>query len=162
MSPDIRIGQGWDTHRFGADRPLRLAGVEIASSRGGLVGHSDADVLCHAVASALLGSLALGDLGRHFPDDDPRYEGADSMQLLGAVVDLVHERGYRVGNCDSTVVAQEPRLATYIEPMRAALADVLQVEIDSISVKATTAEGLGALGRVEGIAAHAVVLVTRR
>jgi 2-C-methyl-D-erythritol 2,4-cyclodiphosphate synthase len=159
LSSDIRIGHGWDAHRFGAERPLRLAGVEVPSGRGGLVGHSDADVLSHAVASALLGSLALGDLGQHFPDDDPRYEAADSLQLLRHVVGLVHERGYRVLNCDSTVVAQEPRLAAHVERMRAALAAALRVDADRVSVKATTAEAMGALGRAEGIAAHAVVLV---
>lgn len=161
MSVDVRIGQGWDVHRFGRDRPFRLAGVEIASEHGGLVGHSDADVLAHAVASALLGSLALGDLGAHFPDDDPRYEGADSLELLGHVVAMVLEHGYRVVNCDTTVIAQAPRLAPYIEAMRRALADALHVGVDFVSVKATTAEGLGALGRVEGVAAQATVLVTR-
>ena len=161
MNTDVRIGHGWDTHRLGADRPLRLAGVEISSARGGLVGHSDADVLSHAVASALLGSLALGDLGQHFPDDDPRYEGADSLELLRHVVRLVEERGYGVVNCDSTVVAQEPRLAAHIGSMRAHVAAALGVEPERVSIKATTAEAMGALGRSEGIAAHAVVLVAR-
>ena len=158
----MRIGQGWDAHRFGADRPLRLAGVEIPCARGGLVGHSDADVLSHATASALLGSLSLGDLGQHFPEDDPRYEGADSMQLLRHVVGLVHERGYAVVNLDSTVVAEQPRLAAHIGALRGALAAALQIGRDCVSVQATTAEGMGALGRAEGIAAHAVVLIARR
>ncbi len=161
MSADMRIGHGWDAHRFGGEGPLRLAGVEIPSERGGLQGHSDADVLSHAVASALLGSLALGDLGEHFPDDDPRYKGADSLQLLRRVVDLVHERGYRVANCDTTVVAQQPRLAPHRADMRAHLAAALGVDVEHVSVKATTAEEMGALGRSEGIAAHAVVLVAR-
>lgn len=162
MSTDLRIGQGWDAHRFGAERPLRLAGVEVPCRRGGLIGHSDADVLSHAVASALLGGLALGDLGQHFPDDDPRYEGADSLQLLRRVVGMVHERGYRVVNCDSTVVAQEPRLADHIGAMRVALAEALGIEADRVSVKATRAEEMGALGRGEGIAAHAAVLLAAR
>lgn len=162
MSTDLRIGQGWDAHRFGGEAPLRLAGVEVPCERGGLLGHSDADVLAHAVASALLGSLALGDLGQHFPDDDPQYAGANSMQLLRHVVELVHARGYRVGNCDSTIIAQEPRMAPHIVAMRAALAEALHVEVANVSVKATTAEQMGALGRAEGIAAQAIVLVARR
>jgi len=159
VSEDLRIGQGWDVHRLGAERPLRLGGVEIPSSPGGLVGHSDADVLVHAVASALLGSLALGDLGTHFPDTEARWKGASSLDLLGQVLRLVHERGYAVRNCDCTLIAQAPRLAPYLPQMRHNLAEALQVEVERISVKATTAEGLGALGRREGIAAQAVILV---
>ena len=159
MKPDIRIGQGWDVHRFGAARALVLGGVEIATPRGGLVGHSDADVLAHAVASALLGSLALGDLGTHFPDTDPRWAGASSLELLRQVVGLVHAQGYRVQNCDCTVIAQEPRLAPHVSEMRRNLAAAMQVSADRVSIKATTTEGLGALGRVEGIAAQAIVLV---
>lgn len=156
---DFRIGQGWDVHRVDAARPLVLGGVEVPSSHGGLAGHSDADVLTHALANALLGSLALGDLGTHFPDADPRWRGVSSLELLRRVVALVHERGYRVQNCDCTVIAQAPRLAEYLPRMRRNLAAVLQVEEERVSVKATTAEGLGALGRVEGIAAQAVALV---
>jgi 2-C-methyl-D-erythritol 2,4-cyclodiphosphate synthase len=156
----FRVGQGHDVHRFDPARRLVLGGVEIETVRGGLAGHSDADVLTHALAGALLGALALGDLGRHFPDTDPRWRGVSSLKMLGAVYALVRERGYRLVNCDATVVAQEPRLAPHIEPMRAALAGVLEVDVERVSIQATTAERLGALGRVEGIAAHAIVLVT--
>lgn len=159
MTMDLRIGHGLDVHRYGADQPLVLGGVEIPSAHGGLAGHSDADVLTHAVANALLGSLALGDLGTHFPDTDPRWRGVSSLDLLRQVVAMVHARGYRVQNCDATVIAQEPRLAPHLSAMRGNLAAVLQVEPDRVSVKATTAERLGALGRVEGIAAQAVTLV---
>ena len=158
---DIRIGHGWDVHAFGAARPLRLGGVAIPGGHG-LAGHSDADVLAHALASALLGSLSLGDLGTHFPDSDPRFQGASSLELLRQVAAMVRERGYAISNCDCTVVAQEPRLAPYIHEMRSRLAEVLEVETSRVSVKATTAERLGALGRAEGIAAHAVVLVADR
>lgn len=156
---DIRIGHGFDVHRFGAAQPLLLGGVEVPSSRGGLQGHSDADVVAHAVASALLGSLALGDLGTHFPDTEPRWQGASSLDLLARVVALVQERGYRVHQCDVTIIAEEPRLAPHATKMRQNLATALQAQFDDVSVKATRAEGLGALGRVEGIAAQAVVLV---
>jgi 2-C-methyl-D-erythritol 2,4-cyclodiphosphate synthase len=160
MTPDIRVGHGWDVHAFGNDRPLRLGGVEIPGARG-LAGHSDADVLAHAVASALLGSLALGDLGTHFPDTDPRFRDARSLDLLSQVAEMVRRRGYRVGNCDCTVIAESPRLAPHIDAMRQRLAGALGVEMEQVSVKATTAERLGALGRGEGIAAHSVVLVVR-
>jgi 2-C-methyl-D-erythritol 2,4-cyclodiphosphate synthase len=155
----IRIGHGFDVHPFDAERALILGGVEVPNERGGLRGHSDADVLTHAIASALLGSLALGDLGQHFPADDPRWKDADSMELLRHVVMLVEARGYHVVNCDSTLVAQEPRLSAHLPAMSERLSQVLQVAVQDVSVKATTAERLGALGRVEGIAAHAVVLV---
>lgn len=157
----MRIGQGYDVHALQAGRPLVLGGVEIAHSRG-LAGHSDADVLCHAVASALLGSLALGDLGTHFPDSDPRWKGVSSLELLQAVATMVHDRGYELLNCDSTIVAQEPRLAAHVGAMRANLARSLGCGADRVSIKATTHEHLGALGRAEGIAAHAVVLVGPR
>jgi 2-C-methyl-D-erythritol 2,4-cyclodiphosphate synthase len=156
----MRIGQGFDMHAFDAGRPLILGGVEVPSRLGGLHGHSDADVLTHAITSALLGSLALGDLGRHFPEDDPQWEGADSLQMLRHAVQLVGDRGFRVVNCDSTIVAQEPRLAAYVVAMQQQLATCLQVPAECVSVKATTAERLGSLGRSEGIAAQAVVLVT--
>ncbi|UCE04051.1 MAG: 2-C-methyl-D-erythritol 2,4-cyclodiphosphate synthase [Candidatus Latescibacterota bacterium] len=161
MKPEFRIGQGWDVHRFGAERALLLGGVEVPCERGGLEGHSDADVLTHALASALLGSVALGDLGKHFPDTDPRWRNASSLDLLRQVLRLVRDAGYRLVNCDCTVIAQEPRLAPHMTAMRQSLAETLAVEPERISIKATTAEGLGALGRVEGIAAQAVVLVTR-
>lgn len=154
-----RVGQGYDVHPFDAARKLVLGGVEIPSPRGGLAGHSDADVLSHAVASALLGSLALGDLGQHFPDTDPRWRRASSLDLLGRVAALVRERGWALVNCDATIVAQEPRLAPHVAAMCETLARVLDVAPDCISIKATTAEKLGALGRSEGIAAQAVILV---
>jgi 2-C-methyl-D-erythritol 2,4-cyclodiphosphate synthase len=156
----IRIGQGYDTHAFDPQRRLVIGGVEIPCDRGGLRGHSDADVLAHAVASALLGSLALGDLGKHFSDQEARWKDANSLDLLEQVVALVQARGFRVVNCDCTVVAQEPRLARYVDSMVQNLAERMQVEPGQVSVKATTAEGLGSLGRVEGIAAQAVVLVS--
>lgn len=156
----IRIGHGVDTHAFDPERRLVLGGVVVPSEPGGLRGHSDADVLTHAIASALLGSLALGDLGHHFPDNDPRWKDADSLDLLRHVVGLVHAQGYRVVNCDSTLIAQRPRLAASLPAMRERLAHCLRVTLQDVSVKATTAEGLGALGRVEGITAHAVVLVS--
>jgi len=156
----MRIGQGFDMHAFDATRPLVLGGVEVPSRLGGLRGHSDADVLTHAITSALLGSLALGDLGKHFPDDDPQWEGVHSLEMLRHAVKLLADRGFRVVNCDSTIVAQEPRLAAYVDVMCQQLANCLQVSADCVSVKATTAERMGSLGRSEGIAAQAVVLVT--
>jgi 2-C-methyl-D-erythritol 2,4-cyclodiphosphate synthase len=159
--PDYRIGSGLDAHRFGASRPLRLGGVVVPCDRGGLLGHSDADVLTHAVASALLGSVSLGDLGKHFPDTDPRWRDASSLDLLRQVVQRVRDAGYSAVNCDCTVIAQEPRLAPHIPAMVRSLAAALQLDPGCVSVKATTAESLGALGRVEGIAAQAIVLVAR-
>jgi len=156
----IRIGQGYDVHPFDVDRPLVLGGVPIAHARG-LSGHSDADVLTHAVASALLGSLALGDLGTHFPSSDERWRGVSSLVLLQTVYGMVRERGFEVVNCDATIVAESPRLASHIEAMRANLARILMIQIDAVSVKATTSEKLGAIGRGEGIAAHAVVVVSK-
>jgi 2-C-methyl-D-erythritol 2,4-cyclodiphosphate synthase len=155
----VRVGQGYDVHPFGAGRRLVLGGVTLECARGGLVGHSDADVLSHAVASALLGSLALGDLGTHFPDTDPRWCGAVSLDLLREVHAMARARGYAVVNLDATLVAQEPRLAPHVPQMRANLAAALGVDVDCVSVKATTHEKLGALGRAEGIACHAVVLI---
>ncbi len=156
----IRVGQGYDVHRFAAGRRLVLGGVEIACERGGLLGHSDADVLAHAVANALLGSLALGDLGTHFPDTDPRWKDAASLDLLRDVVGRVRARGFAPVNCDATLVAQEPRLAPHVPRMRANLAEALGVAVEQVSVKATTHETLGALGRAEGIACQAVVAVS--
>ena len=154
----IRIGNGFDVHALVAGRPLILGGVTISHDRG-LEGHSDADVLLHAVADAILGALALGDLGAHFPDTDPRWKGADSRALLRHVVGLAADRGYRVGNVDATVIAQAPRLAPHVPAMRANLAADLRCAVDDVSVKATTTERLGFTGREEGIAAQAVVLV---
>jgi 2-C-methyl-D-erythritol 2,4-cyclodiphosphate synthase len=150
-----RIGLGFDVHPFVEGRPLILGGVEVPAERG-LGGHSDADVLTHAVADALLGALALGDLGHHFPDSDPRYRGISSLHLLGEVVERVRSHGGRIVNVDTTIVAEVPRLADWLEAMRARLAETLGVEVDRVSVKAKRAERLGALGRHEGIAAMAV------
>lgn len=155
----MRIGYGYDVHRTAPDRPLILAGVVIPDAPFGLVGHSDADAVLHAVADACLGALALGDIGQHFPDSDPAWAGADSADLLGRVVALVEELGWRVGNVDVTVIAERPRLAPHIESMRERLAEVLNCAREEASVKATTHEGLGSLGRAEGVAAHAVVLL---
>jgi len=154
----IRVGQGFDLHPMAPGRPLVLGGVEVPADRG-LAGHSDADVLTHAVADALLGALALGDLGQHFPDSDPRYRGISSLRLLALVEEQVRARGGRVVNVDATVVADSPRLAGWLEAMRARLAETLGLASDRVSVKAKRAEGLGALGRQEGIAALAIALV---
>jgi len=156
----FRIGNGFDVHAFAAGRKLILGGVEVPHERG-LAGHSDADVLAHAVMDALLGALALGDLGQHFPDTDPRYKGADSLVLLREVAALVRERGYDCGNLDCTVIAQRPKLAPHIPRMRERLADALGVPVECVSVKATTTEHLGFTGREEGIAAQAAVLLAR-
>lgn len=150
-----RFGMGYDVHRIVAGRKLMLGGVEIPWDRG-LLGHSDADVLLHAVADALLGAAALGDIGRHFPDTDARFEGADSRELLAEVMRLVRAKGYRVGNVDATVVAQAPRLAPHIEAMAESVARVLGVARDQVNVKATTEERLGFTGSGEGMAAYAV------
>jgi 2-C-methyl-D-erythritol 2,4-cyclodiphosphate synthase len=153
-----RVGFGFDLHPFAPGRPLVLGGVTVEFDRG-LGGHSDADVLSHAVGEALLGALALGDLGRHFPDTDPRYRGISSLTLLRHVVELVRARGGRLVNVDATVLAQAPRLAPLLPEMAKRLADVLGLEIDRVSVKAKSPEGLGLLGRQEGMAAMAVVSV---
>jgi 2-C-methyl-D-erythritol 2,4-cyclodiphosphate synthase len=157
----MRIGTGFDVHAFAAGRPLVIGGVTIPFERG-LAGHSDADVLLHAISDALLGALALGDLGVHFPDTDARYAGADSRALLRHVMSLVTQRGYDVANVDATVVAQAPKLAPYVQAMRANIAADLGCDPDRISVKATTTERLGFAGREEGIAAQAVALVVPR
>ena len=157
----MRIGIGYDVHRLTEGRPLILGGVPIEHERG-LAGHSDADVLVHAVIDAMLGAAALGDIGRHFPDTDPAWKGADSMKLLAHVVGLVHEAGYAVGNVDATVVLQRPKLRPHIDAMRAGLAEVLGVEAGRVSVKATTGEAVGFVGREEGAAAHAVCLLVER
>ena len=153
-----RVGFGFDLHPLAAGRPLVLGGVIVESDRG-LVGHSDADVLSHAVGEALLGALALGDLGRHFPDTDARYRGISSLTLLRNVVDLVTARGGRLVNVDATVLAQAPRLAPLLPEMAKQLADVLGLDVDRVSVKAKNPEGLGLVGRQEGMAAMAVVSV---
>lgn len=154
----VRIGHGYDVHRLVEGRKLILGGVEIPYERG-LLGHSDADVLTHAVMDALLGACALGDIGHLFPDSDPAFAGADSLRLLDEVVFRLHAGGFRVGNVDATVLAQAPKLAPHLPAIRRNLADRLQVPLSRVSVKATTEEGLGFTGTGEGMAAHAVCLV---
>ena len=154
----MRVGHGYDAHRFGAERPLVIGGVAIAHPSG-LVAHSDGDVLIHAICDALLGAAALGDIGRHFPDSEPAYRGIDSRDLLRRVVGLVQQQRLRVGNVDATVVAQAPRLAPHIPLMVERLAGDLQVAPARVNVKATTSEGMGFTGRGEGIAAFAVAIL---
>lgn len=156
----MRIGHGFDVHRFGEGSFITLGGVQIAHKYG-LVAHSDGDVLLHALADALLGAVALGDIGKHFPDTDPQFKGADSRVLLRHVLGLVGEKGYKVGNVDATIIAQAPKMAPYIEAMRRVIAEDLRVELDAVNVKATTTEKLGFAGREEGIAVHAVALVVK-
>ena len=154
----IRIGHGYDVHRLIEGRPLVLGGVKIPFAKG-LDGHSDADVLLHAVCDALLGSLALGDMGVHFPDSDPQFKDIFSLDLLRRVAGMVKEKGYRIGNIDATLVAEQPKIAGYIPQMQENMARTAVIENDRVSIKATTTEGLGFAGKGEGIAAHAVVLV---
>ena len=156
----MRIGQGFDVHALVPGRKLILGGVDIPHERG-LLGHSDADVLLHAVTDALLGAAALGDIGRYFPDSDPRFEGADSRQLLRETARLIEWAGYRVGNIDATIIAQAPRLAPYVTQMAANIAADLGIEAGSVNIKAKTTERLGLTGRGEGIAAQAVALIRR-
>jgi 2-C-methyl-D-erythritol 2,4-cyclodiphosphate synthase len=157
---DLRTGIGFDTHRFAGGRRLVLGGVQIEYDRG-LDGHSDADVLCHAVADALLGAVADGDIGVHFPNTDPRWKDADSIELLRHVAARLRNSGWRVVNVDASVVAEAPRIRPYVDRMRERLADAMAVTADRVSVKATTAERMGALGRKEGIAVMAVALVQK-
>ena len=154
----ISIGNGYDIHQLGAGRPLILGGVEIPHELG-LVGHSDADVLTHAIMDAMLGALSLGDIGHYFPPTDPQWAGADSLMLLSKVHQLVKDKGWQVGNIDSVVVAERPKLKPHMAIMRSSLATVLQVQPDQIGIKATTNEKLGPVGREEGIAAYAVILL---
>ena len=154
----MRIGMGYDAHRLVENRDLILGGVKIPHTLG-LLGHSDADVLLHAVSDALLGAAALGDIGKHFPDTDARYKGADSLKLLGEVLKKINEAGFTVGNVDATIVAQKPKLAPYIETMRENIAKVLKTDVNSVSVKATTEEKMGFTGSEEGISAYAVALI---
>ncbi|MDD6154517.1 MAG: 2-C-methyl-D-erythritol 2,4-cyclodiphosphate synthase [Eubacteriales bacterium] len=153
--PAVRVGTGFDVHRLVEGRRLILGGCEIPFEMG-LEGHSDADVALHALMDALLGAAAMGDIGKYFPPDDPNYEGADSMKLLGEVVKLISDAGYIVGNCDLTIICQKPRLADYIDVMRGNIAQAASVTPSRVSVKATTTEKLGFTGRGEGIAAEAV------
>lgn len=154
----MRIGQGYDVHRLVEGRKLILGGVEVPFEKG-LLGHSDADVLVHALMDALLGAAALGDIGKLFPDKDPQYEGADSIGLLRQVVGILSDKGFRIGNCDCTVIAQRPKLAPFIPAMRRRIAEALDLDLTRVSVKATTEEGLGFSGEGLGIAAQAVALL---
>ncbi len=154
----LRIGHGYDVHAFADDRKCIIGGVEIPYEKG-LLGHSDADVLLHAISDSLLGAAALGDIGKHFPDTDPQYKGADSLVLLENVVSLINSKGYTVNNIDATVIAQAPKMAPYIQQMRKNIADALKVDVDFVNVKATTEEKLGFTGRKEGISAHCVCLI---
>lgn len=154
----MRIGHGYDVHRLVENRRLVLGGVEIPYEMG-LLGHSDADVLLHAVSDALLGAAALGDIGKHFPDTDPEYKDIDSRKLLRHIVNLIQEKGYSVGNIDCTVIAQQPKLKDYIETMRKNIAEDCNIDISCVNVKATTEEGLGFTGDGSGISAHAVCII---
>ena len=154
----MRIGHGYDVHRLAENRELILGGVRIPFERG-LLGHSDADVLAHAVADALLGAAALGDIGKFFPDTDPRYKGADSLFLLSEVCEKIRAQGYSIGNIDATILAQRPKLRPYIDSMRENLAKVCGINIGAVSVKATTEEGMGFTGEEQGMAVHAVCLL---
>ena len=156
----MRIGMGYDVHKLTENRKLIIGGVEIPYEKG-LLGHSDADVLLHALMDAMLGALALGDIGKHFPDSDERYKGIDSRELLRGVAAIIAEKGYRLGNADMTIIAQRPKMAPHIPTMRENIAHDLGTDIDNISVKATTEEGLGFTGSGEGVAARAVVLLER-
>ncbi|MCX7904868.1 MAG: 2-C-methyl-D-erythritol 2,4-cyclodiphosphate synthase [Caloramator sp.] len=156
----MRIGHGYDVHRLVEGRKLILGGVEIPYERG-LLGHSDADVLVHAIMDAILGAAALGDIGRHFPDTDEKFKGADSLKLLQEVKKLIDIKGYFISNIDATIIVQKPKLMPYIEKMRENISKTLEISIDCINIKATTEEGLGFTGSGEGIAAHAVVLLMK-
>ena len=154
----MRVGMGYDVHRLVPERDLIIGGVKIPYEKG-LLGHSDADVLLHAIMDALLGAAALGDIGKHFPDNDPAYKGADSLMLLGRVREILSEEGYVIENIDSTIIAQKPKMAPHIEQMRKNIADTLGLDISRVNVKATTEEGLGFTGTGEGISAQAVALL---
>jgi len=157
----MRIGHGYDVHRLVAERKLILGGVDIPYGKG-LLGHSDADVLLHAISDAILGAIGEGDIGKHFPDTDPAYKGASSIKLLRHVFLLADDKGYRIGNVDATIVAQRPKLAPYIQQMRENIAETLDCDPDRVNVKATTTEELGFAGRGEGIATYAVALLMQK
>ena len=156
----MRVGMGYDVHKLVENRKLILGGVEIPHEKG-LLGHSDADVLLHAIMDSILGALALGDIGKHFPDTDEKFKGADSMKLLEHVYNLIKEKGYVIGNLDATIIAQAPKMAPHIQTMRANIAKVLNTDIDNINVKATTEEGLGFTGNKEGISAQSICLLVK-
>lgn len=151
----MRVGIGYDVHKLVENRKLIIGGVDIPNNKG-LLGHSDADVLLHAIMDSILGALALGDIGKHFPDNDEKYKGADSIKLLEYVYNLIHNKGYKVNNIDCTIIAQKPKMAPYIHEMRVNIANTLNISIDDINVKATTEEGLGFTGREEGISAQSI------
>jgi 2-C-methyl-D-erythritol 2,4-cyclodiphosphate synthase len=160
LKENFRIGTGFDVHAFAEKRKLIIGGIEIPFEKG-LAGHSDADVLLHAICDALLGSLALGDIGKHFPDTDQKFKDANSINLLSEVYKMVESKGYKLGNLDAVLMIQRPKIFPYIEKMKEKIASTLNVDIDKISIKATTTEKLGFTGREEGIAATATVLVTK-
>lgn len=157
----MRIGMGYDVHKLVEDRLLILGGVTIPYEKG-LLGHSDADVLIHAIMDALLGAVALGDIGTHFPDTNPKYKGISSVLLLEYVRELLEEKGFVIGNIDSTIIAQEPKMKPYIETMRMTIANTLRISVECVNVKATTEEGLGFTGHKEGIACEAICLVNTK
>ncbi len=154
----LRIGHGYDVHAFADNRKCIIGGVDIPYEKG-LLGHSDADVLLHAISDSLLGAAALGDIGKHFPDTDPNFKGADSSVLLKTVVNLLHDKGFKINNIDATIIAQAPKMAPHIEKMRSNVAGILGVTTDCVNIKATTEEKMGFTGRKEGISAHCVCLV---
>ena len=154
----MRVGMGYDVHKLVEGRPLILGGVTIPYEKG-LLGHSDADCLVHAIMDSLLGAAALGDIGKHFPDTDPRYEGADSMKLLSEVKKMLDDRSYIIGNIDATIIAQKPKMASFIPEMRQRIADTLEIELDRINIKATTEEGLGFTGEGLGISCQSIALL---
>ena len=156
----LRIGHGYDVHAFSENRKCIIGGVDIPCEKG-LLGHSDADVLLHAISDSLLGAAALGDIGKHFPDTDPEYKGADSLVLLQRVVALIKNKGYRVNNIDATIIAQMPKMSPHVNKMRENIASALEVEVDFVNIKATTEEKLGFTGRKEGISAHCVALIEK-
>lgn len=157
----FRVGQGYDVHAFAEGRPLILGGIEIPHDRG-LLGHSDADVLLHTITDAALGAIGEGDIGRHFPDTDPEWKDADSAKLLSYIWKIVEEKGYVLGNVDATIIAQRPKMAPYIEPMKSRIAELLNADVSQVNVKATTTEKLGFTGREEGIAALATILLIKK
>ncbi|MFR0018819.1 MAG: 2-C-methyl-D-erythritol 2,4-cyclodiphosphate synthase [Paraclostridium sp.] len=154
----MRVGMGYDVHKLVENRKLILGGVEIEHEKG-LLGHSDADVLLHAIMDSILGALALGDIGKHFPDTDEKYKGADSMKLLEHVYNLIKEKGYAIGNLDATIIAQAPKMAPHIQKMRENIARVLNTDINNVNVKATTEEGLGFTGNKQGISSQSICLL---
>ncbi|WP_313892864.1 2-C-methyl-D-erythritol 2,4-cyclodiphosphate synthase [Psychrobacillus sp.] len=157
----IRVGQGFDVHEFANDRPLIIGGITIPYERG-LIGHSDADVLLHTITDAALGAIGEGDIGKHFPDTDPEFKDADSAKLLEYIWKLVDDRGYKLGNIDCTIIAQKPKMAPHIETIRARVAELLQADVSQVNVKATTTEKLGFIGREEGIASMATILLVKK